>query len=175
MDRAEKGADTISLPTLIHAHNNPKIKLYFSEITAAFWRGGDYKQQQISSLLHLLFLELLFTTQSRQSQTSDLADQAIAKITAAPHIHYTCKAMADLLYVSTKTLDKSMLQKTGMSFHLYQKKCKLEMAASLLKTEPELHLREIADTLGFYDEFHLSKAFKQEYQMSPKEYRATSS
>ena len=76
-----------------------------------------------------------------------------------------------MLYVSTKTLDKSMFQKVGMSFHAYQKERKLEMAASLLKTEPDMQLREIASMLGFYDEFHLSKSFKQKYGVSPREYR----
>jgi AraC-like DNA-binding protein len=64
-----------------------------------------------------------------------------------------------------------MLQKTGFSFHAYQKERKLEMAASMLMTDPDLQLREIANTLGFYDEFHLSKSFKQKYHISPKEYR----
>ena len=162
---------SVPLPTLIHAHNNPKIKNFFDEITKAFWREGDYKEKQLSALLDLLFLELHFLTESTQSQTEDLAEQAIAIITAAPHMHYTSKEIADMLYVSTKTLDKSMLHKTGLSFHSYQKERKLEMAASLLKTDPDLQLREIANILGFYDEFHLSKSFKQKYQVSPREYR----
>ncbi len=163
--------DLIQLPTLIHAHNNPKIKKYFSEITTAFWRKGNYKEKQISALLDLLFLELIFITESAQSQTGDLAEQAIAIITSSPHIHYTSKEVADMLFVSTKTLDKAMFHKTGQSFHTYQKERKLEMVASLLETDPDLQLREIANTLGFYDEFHLSKSFKQKYQISPKEYR----
>ncbi|MBR4058806.1 MAG: helix-turn-helix transcriptional regulator [Lachnospiraceae bacterium] len=161
----------IQLPTLIHAHNNPKIKKYFSEITTAFWQQGNYKERQMSALLDLLLLELLFLTESAQSQKGDLAEQAIAIITSAPHMHYTSKDVADMLCTSTKTLDKSMLHKTGLSFHSYQKERKLEMAASLLETDPDLQLREIANTLGFYDEFHLSKSFKQKYQVSPKEYR----
>jgi AraC-like DNA-binding protein len=163
--------DFVQLPTLIHAHNNPKIKKYFSEITSAFWRKGDYKERQLSALVDLLLLELLFFTESIQSQSSGLAEQAIAIVTAAPHIHYTSKEVADMLYVSTKTLDKSMLHKTGLTFHSYQKESKLEMAASLLITDPDLQLREIANTLGFYDEFHLSKSFKQKYHIAPREYR----
>jgi len=163
--------DFIQLPTLIHAYNNPKIKKYFSEITTAFWRKGNYKEKQISALVELLLLELLFLTESAKSQKGDLAEQAIAIITSAPHMHYTGKEVADMLYTSTKTLDKSMLHKTGLSFHAYQKERKLEMAASLLMTDPDLQLREIANTLGFYDEFHLSKSFKQKYHISPREYR----
>lgn len=161
--------DVIELPTLIHAHNNPKIKKYFSEIVTVYWGKGDYKEKQLSALLDLLFLELRSLTQAKQD--SDLAEQAISLLTAAPHIHYTSKEMAEVLFVSTKTLDKSMVHRTGLSFHAYQKERKLEMAASLLVNEPDLQLREIANALGFYDEFHFSKSFKQKYQLSPRGYR----
>ncbi len=164
-------SDSIQLPTLIHTRNNPKIKQYFSEITSAFWQNSAYKKKQMSALLDLLLLELLDLTQAKQFSNVDLAAQAIEIITTAPHNHYTCKDVADMLYVSTKTLDKSMFQKVGMSFHTYQKKRKLEMAASLMETEPDIQLREIANMLGFYDEFHLSKSFKQKYGISPREYR----
>ena len=164
-------ADVIKLPTLLSAHNHPKIRQYFSEITSAYWQEGAYKEKRLSALLELLFLELIAVTEAKSLEPLSLAERAIELLTAAPHIHYTCKAVADMLYVSTKTLDNAMYQKTGMSFHTYQKERKLEMAASLLLTEPDLHLREIANTLGFYDEFHLSKAFKQKYGMSPREYR----
>lgn len=170
-ENPDDSSDSIQLPTLIAAHNNPKIKKYFSEITNAFWRKGNYKEKQISALLDLLFIELLLSTQSGRSTEDNLAEQAIAIITSAPHIHYTGKEVADMLYISTKTLDKSMLAKTGLSFHAYQKERKLEMAASLLITDPDLQLRELANTLGFYDEFHLSKSFKQKYRISPREYR----
>ncbi len=163
--------DSIQLPTLIHAHKNPKIKQYFSEITTAFWQNKDYKEKQMSALLDLLFLELLALTKSEQYPNIDLAEQAIEIVSSTPHSHYTSKDIADMLYVSTKTLDKAMYQKVNMSFHAYQKERKLEMVASLLETEPDLHLREIASMLGFYDEFHLSKAFKQKYNVSPKMYR----
>ena len=169
LDHQTSDNESIQLPTLIHAHNNPKIKKYFGEIVTAYWGKSEYKEKQLSALLDLLFLELCSLTEAKQS--SDLAEQAIAILTAAPHIHYTCKEMAEMLYVSTKTLDKSMLHRTGLSFHAYARERKLEMAASLLVTEPELQLREIANALGFYDEFHLSKSFKQKYRVSPREYR----
>lgn len=168
----EGPADSIQLPTLVHTHSNPKIKQYFSDITSAFWRKGEYKVKQMSAFLDLLLLELLALTQSKNSSNVELAAQAIEIITSAPHNHYTCKDVADMLYVSTKTLDKSMFQKVGMSFHAYQKERKLEMAKSFLETDPDLQLREIANMLGFYDEFHLSKSFKQKYLVSPREYRS---
>lgn len=37
--------------------------------------------------------------------------------------------------------------------------------------EPDLCLLEIAAALGFHDEFHMRKAFKQKYGISPQRYR----
>ena len=37
--------------------------------------------------------------------------------------------------------------------------------------EPDLKLHEISAAFGFHDEFHMSKAFKQKYGISPQEYR----
>ena len=45
------------------------------------------------------------------------------------------------------------------------------MVATQLVMEPELRLREIATAFGFHDEFHMSKAFKQKFGISPNEYR----
>ena len=44
-------------------------------------------------------------------------------------------------------------------------------AASQLIMEPDLRLQEIATAYGFHDEFHMSKAFKQKYGVSPQQYR----
>ena len=45
---------------------------------------------------------------------------------------------------------------------------KLKMVAVQLKAEPELKLSQIATAFGFYDEFHMSKAFKQMFGISPE-------
>ena len=64
-----------------------------------------------------------------------------------------------------------MNQKIGMPFYSYQKNQKLEMVAVQLEMEPDLKLHEISAAFGFHDEFHMSKAFKQKYGISPQEYR----
>ena len=76
-----------------------------------------------------------------------------------------------MLYVSTRTLDNAMHKKVGMPFYAYQKSRKLEMVASQLIMEPDLRLQEIATAYGFHDEFHMSKAFKLKYGVSPQQYR----
>ena len=52
-----------------------------------------------------------------------------------------------------------------------EKQQKLKMVAMQLKLEPEWKLSQIATAYGFYDEFHMSKAFKQKFGVSPSDYR----
>ena len=163
--------ENLPLTTLIHTHGNLKIKDYFEKIVTAHWSEHPHKQVLISALLDLLFLELFQLQNQQASKQFDVAEKAMQMITATPHHRFTTKEVADSLYISTKTLDNVLRKKTGMSFYAYQKHCKLEMAALQLITEPDLPLHELAVTLGFYDEFHMSKAFKQKYNVSPKDYR----
>ena len=45
------------------------------------------------------------------------------------------------------------------------------MVATQLRVEPDIKLSEIAATFAFYDEFHLNRAFKQKYGLSPTQYK----
>lgn len=159
------------LPTLLHMRQSHKIKSYFEDIVSAFWRDSQYKQEEMSALLDLLLLELKREHEQQSNRQIDIAERAIEIITSNPHQRYQSKEVADMLYISTKTLDNAMIKKVGMPFYSYQKNCKLNMVASLLEMEPDMHLQEIAVAYGFHDEFHMSKAFKKKYDMSPKAYR----
>ena len=75
------------------------------------------------------------------------------------------------LFISTKTLNNAMNKKTSMPFYTYQLNLKLEMIAKQLELEPELRMLDLAHAFGFYDEFHMSKAFKKKYGVSPMQYR----
>ena len=65
----------------------------------------------------------------------------------------------------------AMTRAVGQSFAKYQMNRQLEMAARQIELEPDVRLAEIAATLGFCDEFHLSKAFKRKYGAPPSQYR----
>ena len=53
----------------------------------------------------------------------------------------------------------------------YQQRYKLEQAAQMLLLYPDMPLAAVAENLGFCDEFHLSRVFKQRYGLSPRSYR----
>lgn len=60
--------------------------------------------------------------------------------------------------------------RTGMSPTRYMLELKLASAKTALETT-NVSVKEIAASLQFYDEFHFSKLFKQQYGCSPRTYR----
>ncbi|BDI31004.1 AraC family transcriptional regulator [Capsulimonas corticalis] len=79
-------------------------------------------------------------------------------------------AMARELGVSYETFRKGFQKHYGVSPGLYRTQRRLAVAGSLLKLTTMTHQR-IASHLGFSDEFHFSKRFKQIVGVTPREYR----
>ena len=161
----------VALPTHIHLRHPQQIQQYFSDLVTTYWSVDPYKEQKIRALLSLLLISLCSESRQQQKDEESLAEHAIRIINDTPHHRYTTQEMADLLFVSPKTLNNAMHRKVGMPFYAYEKNQKLKMVAVQLKMEPDLKLSQIAMAFGFYDEFHMSKAFKQMFGMSPSEYR----
>ena len=61
-------------------------------------------------------------------------------------------------------------QKTSYSPIEYYNQLKIQRACSYLQFS-DMKIKEIAFRLGFYDQFHFSKAFRMEMEITPKEYR----
>lgn len=163
--------NTVSLPELIHIRGYSRARRIFEKIIAVFWSEQTHKQERLSTLVNQLLLELLDVNENSAQSVNNMAEEMIELVHASPHKRFTTQEIADRYHVSTKTVDSAMMRATGMSFSKYQTTRKLEMVASQLRVEPDVKLSEIAATFAFYDEFHLSRAFKQKYGLSPTQYK----
>lgn len=165
------GENAVTLPEHIRIQGYSRAKRIFEKIIAVFWSEQTHKQERLGTLFNQLILELLDVTENAVQPVNDLAEELIELIHSAPHKRFTTQEMAERYRVSTKTVDSAMIRATGLSFSKYQTNRKLEMVASQLLVEPDIKLSEIAATFAFYDEFHLSRAFKQKYGQSPTQYK----
>ncbi len=169
----KEGSSTAqALPTHLHVQHSDRMRQYFSELVMTWWSEDAFKEQRISALLTLLLLEIRSEYEKQQAGKADLAERAIRLLNLSPHRRFKAEEMAELLFVSPRTLNNAMVKKTGTTFYAYEKDQKLEHIALQLKMEPGIKLSEIAAAYGFHDEFHLSKAFKQKFGTSPSSYRA---
>lgn len=82
----------------------------------------------------------------------------------------TPKEVAPQVGLNYENFRKRFVSLAGESPGRYQKRRRLEWACAAIY-HGESSLKQIADTLGFCDVFHFSKAFKQEIGFTPSDYR----
>lgn len=79
--------------------------------------------------------------------------------------------IAGALNVSVKTAENSFKKAYGTTIHQYILSKKIAKAKFQILNFPDIKLYEIAENLGFYNEFHLSKVFKKIVGVSPAQYK----
>jgi AraC-like DNA-binding protein len=84
---------------------------------------------------------------------------------------WSIQHVAAAVGLSYDQLRRRFTSELGQPPAAYRRQRRLERAAAMLRTT-NLGLRQIADTVGFTDEFHLSRRFKQHYGASPSQYRS---
>lgn len=87
------------------------------------------------------------------------------------NIQFDMNFLAEELGLSRSSLYTKFKALTGITPNDYVLNRKLKQATWLLKNKPQLQIAEIAYQLGFGSPRYFSKCFKDQYQMSPAEYR----
>ncbi len=88
------------------------------------------------------------------------------------HIHrdLSLQELSSQLGITTQYCIQIFKERMGITPMRYLRKLKIETAEALL-TDTNRSLREIAEDLGFYSEFHFSRVFKQYTREAPSRYR----
>ncbi len=164
-------AEAVTLPSLIHASRFPVIKELFEEIINEFWSEKPLKKQRSSILFDDLIIRLSDICTETYPGIPDLCSRIMDMINREPSKNIRLAELSSQFNVSPKAINAAMHKAVGMSFPKYQLKRKLEMAANYLAVEPDIRLAEVAAMFGFFDEFHMSHAFKAHFGMSPAAYK----
>ena len=169
MDSTNNDCDLLLVQS--HSHDNGSVLKYFQDILKYFWSDDRYKEQRCSAALYLLLSEISDINRRVNSQKHDkLILDLLNFMTGNPDKFFTITELADKACVSPKSLTTRFRKETGQSLHKYQMNRKLDQVASILESESGIGLKIIADSFGFYDEFHLSSAFKKKFNITPKNY-----
>ena len=109
------------------------------------------------------------TAHPLQAEKPELLD----RITAYVELHYadpiTIGTLAKEFYVSSSTVSHLFQQKLGVSFYRYVTQRRLIAAKTLI--EKGLLLEDVASRTGFRDYSGFYRTFKQEFGISPRQYR----
>lgn len=82
----------------------------------------------------------------------------------------TVAQLAERCAMSPSSLHRAFKQTICMTPMQYLQEYRLKQVSQKLLTGKQT-LAQIAEQCGFCDEFHLSRNFKKQYAMSPREYR----
>lgn len=162
----------IPIETLTRCGKNPEVKRLFQEIVHGYRSCSAYRETELSALFTLLLCALAGCLASSGRERDETADRIARLIERNPHRFFSLEELSAAFHLCKKTVDNRFRRAYGTSVYRYQMDAKLEAVRTCLLDHPALKLREAAENFGFYDEFHLSKCFKQKFGLPPSEYRA---
>lgn len=159
---------TKEFASLIHCQKNPKIRQLFEEIISAVWSEDELREARLKFLFGIFLCEVYKQQTNDGASGENIVVRAVSIMQAEPQSLFTCKEMSDRFFVCERTLNNQFKKEYGRTFSAYQMDKKLEMVRQYLLMTPDAKLSEVAANFGFCDEFHLGKAYKKKYGISPK-------
>lgn len=118
-------------------------------------------------------LDQKYHVKAEPENSSSYYGQIITKIQDYIKINYRSAPLEEasaLVNLSPNYISKIFKEKSGMGFSEYLNRIRMEKAAELLVDISYKHY-EIADKIGYDNPKNFSRAFKQYYHVSPREYR----
>ena len=160
--------NTVSLPPKICCNGNDKVKALFEDILYALFAKSIGYEIRLNALFSLLLLELQCSQKANNFKQDEIVEKIIRLLQSNPEKHFTVKELSEMFYISEKTLCRRFVKYCSKTIYTFQNDLRLECVHQFLLKYPNATLREAAFNYGFCDEFHLSKAFKKKYGVSPK-------
>lgn len=146
----------------------------FKSIVSEFGRRDKYFDFRMSCCLSYLLIDI-----SREAKVSAVTENKDAKNTVGEIIEFihenynrdiTNEMIASHFSLPPKHVNSLVKAKTGYPIHKYIILRRITKAIELLQSS-DLRIYEIAETVGFSDECHFSKCFKQMMGKSPRSFR----
>ena len=120
-------------------------------------------------LIHVYRAYLDRSAAPLQAEKPELPDQVMAYVEEHLAQKITLAEVAHHFYVSESTVSQTFRKKLGVSFYQYVTQRRLISAKALI--EQGLHLETVSEQVGFSDYSAFYRAFRQEYGISPRQYR----
>lgn len=148
-------------------------ELFYNGVWESENKAPGWEAAVMGNTVHLLaLLYRAFMDRSAplpKAEKPELPDQVMAYVEAHLREKITLAEVARHFYVSESTVSQTFRKKLGVSFYHYVTQRRLIYAKALI--EQGLHLETVSEQVGFTDYSAFYRAFKQEYGISPRQYR----
>jgi AraC-like DNA-binding protein len=150
-----------------------KTERHDDALQHAFSKTPVFPEEKISMLLAMFchLLEFMVSSRLIHHKDYDLIEPVIKQLRAHPENALSLEQAARITGRSPSTVSRLFKKITGRSFKQYQIWLRLQRAGSLLKTQPNRPVAEIAQSIGFDDPFYFSRLFQKHMGRSPSQYR----
>lgn len=149
-------------------------EILFEEIYQTLEMGYSPENlEYVSSCLQYLLASFKYSNQYAKIKDltkTDAIEKSILYMKDNLNNRITLDDIAKYVNYSSSYFGALFTEKTSFSPIDYFNQLKIQKACSLLQFS-DMKIKEIANLLGYYDQFHFSKSFKQEMELSPQIYR----
>ncbi len=133
----------------------------------------EYNGEKLESIIEILKITTDYILEHHylSLRKSLLGDKIFEYMHRNRGLSLTMKDLEEIFHRSASTINQALKLKTGKSFKPLQLTLKIDYAAELLCSAPELSIREIAQRAGMEDPLYFSRIFKTYKAVSPSRYR----
>lgn len=148
-------------------------ELFYSGLRAAEAGGEEWQMLLVGNTLTLLAqIRRAFADRGHtlQAEKPELLDRVLAYVEAHLSERITLERIARHFYISESTISQTFRKKMGVSFYRCVTQRRLIAAKELIAGGTALEA--VSNQVGFMDYSTFYRAFRQEYGISPRQYRS---
>lgn len=152
-------------------NNVISVQNLIENLLLVLMQEGQQKRKKSQLIMTLLFLQLMECTQ--QLKTADCEQEMVFKILSyveSDYAHGSLTELADILHYDICTLSREIKRRTGKTYTQLVQEKRLAQAAFLLRNT-DRNVDHIANAVGYENIGYFHRIFRDNYGVSPKEYR----